>query len=167
VSALSQGSGRGASRACAAWREPEEVACLRRWRGPVLLVHEDAALRERVALRIHSMRPSRRGVFRRVDCRELTHAVRPARPWDEMWSDLHGTLFVDGLECLPLTMQRQLLAWLDRQSDQAGSAACSGPRLVAGVQATRDGIGGNFPVLPELLDTLDKFQVNLDPELRA
>jgi len=72
---------------------------------------------------------------------------------------------VDGLECLPLTLQRQLLAWLDRQSERAGSPAGSGPRLVAGVQAARDRIGRDFPVLPELLDTLDKFQVNLEPEL--
>jgi hypothetical protein len=166
MTALAQGRA-GIRRAAAAWREPEEVACLRLWRGPVLLVHEDAALRERVALRIHSMRPSRGGVFRRVDCRELSRATRPARPLDEMWSDLHGTLFVDGLECLPLTLQRQLLAWMDRQSEQAGSPACPGPRLVAGVQAKRDRIGRDFPVLPELLDTLDKFQVNLEPELRS
>jgi transcriptional regulator with AAA-type ATPase domain len=167
MSALAQGRA-GTRRAGAAWREPEEVACLRRWRGPVLLVHEDAALRERVALRIHSMRPSRSGVFLRVDCREFSQAgARLTPPLDEMWSDLHGTLFVDGLECLPLTLQRQLLAWMDRQSEQAGSPACPGPRLVAGVQAKRDRIGRDFPVLPELLDTLDKFQVNLEPELRS
>jgi hypothetical protein len=135
------------------------------WQGPVLLVHTDGVLRQQAARRIHAQRPTRGGTFRHLDCRELVHAGRVMPAWHELWSDHHGTLYLDHLEALPQPLQLQLLAWLDRQVEQARSPAWPSPRLVAGVHAAPGTPSRSLPVVPALLDTLDKLRVDLEKEV--
>ncbi|HVP38572.1 MAG TPA: hypothetical protein VMS93_05240 [Candidatus Saccharimonadales bacterium] len=126
------------------------------WSGPVLLIGGSPRVREGLARLLHGQGPTRGGWFRLVDAaygappgwlRVLCHP-------DALVSG--GTLFVDSVDCLCREDQLQLLAWLDERVS-ADRFVRTPWRIIAGLE----GLPGRGRILPALLDSLDKWRVDL------
>lgn len=130
---------------------------------PVLLVGGPRGLRESVARLIHQQGPTRDGDFVALNCGSVSSGANP--PWfAAVAGPPRGTLFLDSLERLPLTHQRQLFAWLE---SPAGPACRAGDpvrcRVMAGLQGPRCCEGRpTLGLLPELFDYLDKWTLDLN-----
>ncbi|MBI5837189.1 MAG: hypothetical protein HZB25_08085 [Candidatus Eisenbacteria bacterium] len=131
-----------------------------RWSGPVLVIGGSSRIRESFARLLHRewVRPG--GAFRCVDGSSpvpatsfsiLRHPDSPAAG---------GTLFVDPVDRLRLPDQRRLLAWLDARDVRTGSLGAPW-RLVAGLDAPFGELSGAHRLLPALLDSLDKWRIDL------
>lgn len=129
------------------------------WHGPVLLIGGSRRLRVELARAIHARGVTWEGWFWQVDAAQgihpgWLHAARMSRP-----RGTGGTLFIDGVEGLPEVEQRRLLQWIEEPEPVAPTVRPW--RLVAGVGARAE-VGDSLGrVLPPLLDSLDKWRIDL------
>ncbi len=135
----------------------------RYWAGPVLLVGGGAEERATLAALVHSEGPTRHGRLLRADARDLSRVrlgtfLRPPELDFEP-----GTLFLDFLEALPSACQRQLLAWVHTGPHPGGCPDAPGTRLICGIEDARSLSGPRATLLPGLVDSLDKWRIELGP----